>query len=495
MKSAASWHDRAAALRPETRAFIGGHFTEAAAGATFATVDPATGRVVAEVAECGAEDVDRAVAAARAAFDGGVWSRAAPAVRKAALLRLADLIERDGEEIALLETLDVGKPIRDSLTVDVPASAKCVRWFAEAVDKLYDEVAPTDPAVVAMIRRVAVGVVAAVVPWNFPLVMALTKIAPALAAGNSVVLKPAEQSPLTAIKLAALASEAGLPDGVLNVVPGYGETAGAALGLHMDVDALLFTGSTAIGKRFLEYSARSNMKKVGLECGGKSANIVLADCPDIDAAAKAAAGAIFFNQGEICNAGSRLVLAEPIRDAFLDRLLSHAADWSPGDPLDPETRMGALISHDHMRRVLGFVEGARRDGCDVLCGGAPVREDSGGTFLPPTVLDRVQNTMTVAREEVFGPVLSVITVKDTDEAVAVANDSPYGLAAAVWTRDLATAHRVDRALMTGFVWVNTVRVGDMTTPFGGMKQSGLGRDKSLHAFDEVTDLKTTWIQT
>jgi acyl-CoA reductase-like NAD-dependent aldehyde dehydrogenase len=483
-----------AALELRDQAFVDGRFVPAASGATFECVDPATERVLTRVSACDAEDVDRAVRAARRAFEAGTWARRAPRERKQVLLRLADLIERHALELALLETLDMGKPVRDSSTVDVPGAANCIRWNAEAIDKIYDEVAPTGPQAVVMIRREALGVVGAVVPWNFPLLMAAWKVGPALATGNSVVLKPAEQSPLTALRLAELAAEAGLPDGVLNVVPGFGETAGRAVGLHPDVDAVAFTGSTEVGRLFLRYAGESNMKRVSLECGGKSPNIVMADCPDLDAAAEAAAWGVFFNQGEVCNAGSRLLVAESIHDDFLERVLAVGRTLAPGDPLDPATRLGAIVDRTQMERVLGYVAAGRAEGARLRLGGG--RRDVGGRgfFVEPTVFDRVDNRMRIAQEEIFGPVLSAIAFRTPEEAVRIGNDTVYGLAAAVWTRDLNTAHRTAQALRAGVVWVNCFDSGEMSTPFGGFKQSGFGRDKSLHALDKYTELKTIWIQ-
>lgn len=487
-------HARALALAAETRAFIAGRYVDAASGAVFDTVNPASGLATAQVAACGAADVDRAVAAARHAFDAGHWSRASPAHRKAVLLRLADLIAAEVDHLALLETLDTGKPIRDSLAIDLPATIRCLRWFAEAIDKLYDEIAPTQGSVLSMIRRAPVGVVAAIVPWNFPLVTAMTKIAPALAAGNSVILKPSELSPLSALVLGRLAAEAGLPEGVLNIVPGIGPEAGRALALHTDVAALLFTGSTAVGKLLMGYAAQSNLKSVSLECGGKSANIVLRDVPDMDRAVQAAAMGVFQNQGQICNAGTRLLLDAPIHDDFLDRLLAVTEGLTPGDPLDPDTRFGTLISETHATRVrswidIGITEGAQRLTAD--------RQPPSGlrpeVLVPPTILGATTNAMSVAREEIFGPVLCVMRVDGLDDAIACANDSPYGLAAGLWTSDIARALAAQHRLDAGFVWINTLRVGDITTPFGGVKLSGHGRDKSLHAFDNVTARKSVWL--
>lgn len=487
------WEHRAKNIQPRTQAFIDGAFVDAQSGETFDDIGPRDGTVIARVAAGDKADIDLAVAAARKAFEHGVWAQKSPRERKRVLKRFADLMRADVEHLALLETLDVGKPIRDSLRVDVPNAAFCFEWYAEAIDKLYDEIAPTSSRALALVTREPIGVVGAVVPWNYPLIITAWKLAPALAAGNSVVLKPAEQSPLSALRLAELAQEAGLPDGVLNVVPGLGETAGAALGLHMDVDKIAFTGSTEVGRYFLRYAADSNAKSVSLELGGKSPQLVLADAPDLQAAAQAVASGIFYNQGETCNAGSRLLVDRRIREEFVEAVVVASASMQPNDPLDPRTTMGALIDSGHLERVLGYVSSGKEDGAVVRTGGERVRADSGGYFLPPTVFEGVENSMRIAREEIFGPVLSVFDFDSLDEAITLANDTPYGLAASVWTSDLKTAHNVSRALRAGTVWVNCFDYSEVTTPFGGFKQSGHGRDRSLHAFEQYTQLKTTWI--
>lgn len=492
MMSHGEWVERSARLSFPSLAFIDGNHQAAVSGATFECINPATGQKLADVAACDAADVELAVRSARRAFETGAWSRAAPAERKRILVRLAELIEHNRIELALLESLDMGKLVKDAFNLDVPGSAEVFRWYGEAIDKLYDEIAPTDANSLAMITREPLGVVAAVVPWNFPLKMAAWKCAPALAAGNSVVLKPAEQSPLTALRLGELAAEAGLPAGVLNVVPGFGPTAGRALGLHMDVDCAAFTGSTEVGKLFLGYAGQSNMKQIWLECGGKSPNLVMPDCGDLDAAARMAAGAMFFNQGEVCSAPSRLFVHRSAKDEMVERLKTLAEAATPGDPLDPGSPMGALVSEEHTERVMSFIEEGRKT-ADLVAGGERLTIGAGSCFVQPTVFDSVSNDQRLAREEIFGPVLSVLTFDTEEEAIRMANDSVYGLAASIWTDSLSRAHRIARQLHVGSVSINTVDMVSVATPFGGFKQSGSGRDLSLHALDKYTALKTTWI--
>lgn len=487
------WKTRAADLSIRGQAFINGQFVDAASGKKFDSVNPATGEVLAHVAEGDAEDIDRAVAAGRAAFEDGRWSKQTPADRKAVLLKLADLIRSNLEEMALLDSLDMGKLVQDAVTIDAPGSAHFFQWYAEAIDKIYDEVAPTGSGDLALVSRVPLGVVGAVTPWNFPLDMATWKAAAALAAGNSVVLKPAEQSPLSAIRLAELAAEAGIPDGVLNVVPGFGAAAGQALGLHMDVDCLAFTGSTAIGKMFMQYSGQSNLKQVWPETGGKSPNLVFADCEDLDAAADMAAFGIFFNQGEVCSANSRLYVERSIKDVLVEKLISRAQATQPGDPLDPASKMGAIVDESQTEGIMRFVEDGKKSS-NLVAGGERITIDGKGCFVQPTIFDDVDHNNPLARDEIFGPVLSVIPFDTEEEAVSMANDSVYGLAASVWTDNLSRACRVSDALMAGTVSVNTVDALSAMTPFGGMKQSGFGRDLSLHSLEKYTALKTTWIK-
>ena len=488
------WHARAKALKIDGRAVINGKRVNAADSSTFECFSPIDNRKLCDVASGKSADIDLAVAAARAVFNARAWAGKTPKERKQTMIKFADLILENREELALLETLDMGKPITASLNVDVNSAANSLRWFGEAIDKVYDEIAPTADHTLAMITREPIGVVGAIVPWNYPMLMACWKIAPALASGNSIVLKPSEKSPLSALKIADIALEAGIPAGVLNVVPGYGAEAGSPLALHMDVDCIAFTGSTAVGKKIQIMSGQSNLKRAWCELGGKSPNIVFADCKDLSRAAEASAGSIFYNQGESCNAPSRLLVERSIKDQLVQKILAELKNYAPGDPLNEATTMGAMVDCGQMENVLKYIESGKAQGACLLAGGARVKAETGGFYINPTIFDNVTNDMTIAVEEIFGPVLSIITFDTVEEAIAIANDTPYGLAAAVWTQDITKAHTVARRLRAGTVHVNSYDEDDITVPFGGYKQSGNGRDKSLHALEKYTELKTTWIR-
>ncbi len=490
----AYWQQQAQSLTIEGRAFINGEYVDASNQETFDCISPVDGRKLSNIALCQETEANQAVKCARKVFEQGTWSKAAPVKRKAVMLKFADLIEKHGDELALLETLDMGKPINDALNVDIPGALRSIRWSAEAIDKIYDEVAPTADNELGLVTREAVGVVAAIVPWNFPLVMASWKIGPALVAGNSVILKPSEKSPLTAIKLAALAKEAGIPDGVFNVLPGFGHQVGKTLALHNDIDTLVFTGSTGVAKQLMIYAGESNMKRVWTEAGGKSPNIVFADAPNLDEAAIAAAGAICFNQGEVCTAGSRLLVEASIKDEFIEKVKTAILSWQPGNPLDPNTNVGAIVDQTQYERILGYINKGQDEQATLCCGGKKSQPVDGGFYIEPTMFSEVDNSMAIASDEIFGPVLSVITFENMEEAINIANDTPYGLAAGIWTRDLSKAHKMAKAVRAGSVWVNQWDGGDMTAPFGGFKQSGNGRDKSLHAFNKYTEVKATWIK-
>ena len=476
-------------------AFINGSFVPAVSGAMMPITNPATGEDVGEVAACDAADIDRAVAVARDVFERGEWSMAHPSHRRKVLIRFAKLIERHNEDLARLDSLEAGKPITDCRDGDVPEAADTMRWFAESIDKVYDRQAPTGVDVVARITREPVGVVGAVLPWNFPTLMFIWKVAPALAMGNSVVVKPAEQTSLSALLLAELGLDAGLPKGVLNVVPGLGETAGQALGLHPDVDMVTFTGTTEIGRRFLEYSAQSNLKRITLECGGKSPQIILESVRDLDEAAAEAVRAAFWNMGENCSAGSRILVHRSLHESFVERLVLATADLRVGDPSDPRTEIGPLIDPAACERSERFVAQGVVDGARVAIGGGRTLTQTGGWYFEPTVLDGVPVDSVVAREEIFGPVVAVIPFDSEEEAINIANASSYGLASSLWSDDIDAAHRVARRLKAGTVSINCYSEGDYTTPFGGYKQSGFGgRDKGIDALDQYCETKTTWLR-
>jgi acyl-CoA reductase-like NAD-dependent aldehyde dehydrogenase len=475
-----------------TRALIDGRFVDSASGKTYPIISPSTGGMLTEVAECDAVDIDAAVSAARRSFEARDWSGQPPGARKRQLMRLAEAIRANAEELAFLITLDMGKPISDSRG-EVAAAGDCVQYYGEAIDKLYGEVAPTDSTYLTLVTREPVGVVGAIVPWNYPLVLTCWKLAPALAAGNSIVIKPSEKAPLANLRLAELVAETEMPDGVVNFVPGFGDPAGKSLALHSDVDAITFTGSGAVGRLILGYAGASNMKAVSLECGGKSPNIVLADVPDMNAAVEASLNGAYENAGQMCNAATRLLVQDRIADEFIEKVLATTPRFAPADPLDPGTVMGAMVDEAQMHRVLGYIGNGVEEGATLTTGGHRTQPKPGGFYIEPTVFTDVANEMTIAREEIFGPVLSVIRFSDVDEAVRIGNDSIYGLAAAVWTTDITKAHTIARELRAGSVYVNCYDRDDPSAPFGGYKQSGLGREKSLHAIDHFTQLKTTWV--
>jgi gamma-glutamyl-gamma-aminobutyraldehyde dehydrogenase len=475
----------AADLSLPCNAFIDGKFQPAKSRKTFASVNPATGKTIAKLAACDAGDVDLAVKKAREAFDDGRWSRQHPSDRKRVLIRLARLMQRNCHELAVMESVDSGKPVRDCASIDLHETIQCLIWHAEAVDKIYDQTAPVGEDAMALVVREPVGVVGCVLPWNFPMLMMAWKIAPALAAGNSVVLKPAEQTSLTALRIAELACEAGLPRGVLNVIPGMGPDVGEPMGRHDGIDMLSFTGSTETGRRFLNYSAESNLKKIVLECGGKNPAIVLEDAEDLDLVAAHIVNGAFWNMGENCSASSRLIVHAGVKEQLMKRIVARTRDWKTGDPLDPAHHLGALIDKEHFKKVSSYLKKGK-----ALIGG----KTEGGCYVPPTIIDGVKPNDKLAQEEIFGPVLAVITVRSTEEAVAVANQTDYGLAASLFSANGKQALRAARDIRAGTVTINCYGEGDITTPFGGYKQSGFGgRDNSLHAHDQYTELKTIWI--
>lgn len=488
--TAAEYRAIAADLQFPTNAFVNGAFRPANSAKTFKTKNPATGETLAKIAACDSTDVDFAVQKAREAFDDGRWRLLQPIERKSILLKLAKLIERNRHELAVMESLDSGKPVRECQTVDIPDTVNTLRWHAELIDKLYDNTAPVGSNALAMILREPIGVVGCVLPWNFPLLMLAWKIGPALAAGCSVVVKPAEDTTLTTLRVAELAHEAGIPAGVFNVVTGSGKEVGEPLGLHMDVDMIAFTGSTPTGRRFLRYAADSNLKKVVLECGGKNPAVVLDDAEDLDLVAEQVVNGAFWNMGENCSATSRLIVHSNVKDELLQRIGAYLREWKTGDPLDPENRIGALVNKTHFEKVTSFLQDAKKESL-VLAHGGATRE---GIFVEPTVFEGVRPQSRLFQEEIFGPVLSVTTFDTLAEAVALANDTNYGLTASVYTANLKNAIRLSREIRAGVVTVNCFGEGDATTPFGGYKESGFGgRDKSVFAHDNYCELKTVWI--
>jgi len=479
----------------ETRLFIDGKFVDAAGGGRFITTNPANGETLAEMSAGTAEDIDRAVASALKTYRSGAWSRMAPRDRMEVLYRFADLVDENAGQLAVLETLDMGKPIGDVINEDLPAVIATIRFMAECIDKIEGAVTNTDDGAMHLILREPLGVVGAISPWNYPLLMATWKIAPALAAGNTVVLKPAEQSPMSCLRLAELFLQAGGPPGALNVVNGMGEIAGKALALHNDVSKISFTGSTEVGKLILQYAGQSNMKRVGLECGGKSPQIFMSDLPDLERAVAAAYNGVFANMGEVCSAGSRLLVERPIYNEFIERFIAEGEHaYRPGEPLDPETNMGPLVDRESQQRVLGLIETGKREGAKLHFGGSKPAGLESGAYVNPTLFSDVRNEMTIARQEIFGPVASVIPFDGADDAIRIANDTIYGLAAGIWTRDINRAFRLIKNIEAGVVWVNSYEDGDMTQPFGGYKQSGQARDKCMESLKSYTQSKSAWIR-
>lgn len=493
----ATWHRVAEKMKGkfETRLFIDGKYVDAADGGRFENVNPANGEVISEFSAASKKDVDIAVAAARKAYRSGVWSKAEPRERMHVMYRFAQLVRDNAEQLALMDTMDMGKPISDMLDIDIPATAETIQFMGECIDKLEGSVTNTSSDVMHFVLREPLGVIGAITPWNYPLLMATWKIAPALAAGNTVVLKPAEQSPTSAGRLAELFVEAGGPEGVFNVVPGIGETAGRALAMHNDVAKISFTGSTVVGKLLLEYAGRSNMKKVGLECGGKSPQIFMRDIDDLPRAVQGAYDGIYANMGEVCNAGSRLLVDRKIYADFVDQFVAEGKDaYVPGDPLDPETNMGPLVTHSDQARVLGMIEQGKKEGANLKFGGHTPDGLDNGAFVAPTLFTDVNNDMSIARQEIFGPVAAVIPFDGIDDAIEIANDTIYGLCSGVWTSDLNTAHRLIQDIEAGIVYVNCYDEGDMTQPFGGYKQSGNARDKCFDSIKSYTQTKSAWIR-
>ena len=491
MSTTEIWQERANNIKVNGNIFINGKSSPAASGKTFEDYSPTLNKVIGEIASGDQIDIDRAVASAKRAFDSGVWSEMNPRDKKAIMLKWAELLNEHRDELALLETLDVGKPISDSLAVDTRNSARVIQWYAETIDKTYDEIAPAPRNSLAMITREPLGVIGAIVPWNYPMSITSWKLGPALAMGNSIVVKPAENSSLTAIRMAELAIEAGLPEGVFNVVPGLGAEAGSALAKHMDVAKIAFTGSGPTGRKMLQYAAESNMKQVSLELGGKSPQVVLADCKNLKLAAETIGWAIYYNAGQTCNASSRVIVETSVKEELFSHLKDFAQKFIVGDPLDPNTQMGPIVSKAQRDRVNTYLDLIGQDGEQLICGGEKATGDN--LFIQPTLVTKVSNQSRIAREEIFGPVLVAIEAKDDAEALAIANDTEYGLAASVWTDNVAKAHKFARKLRAGTVWVNTFDALDVITPFGGFGASGTGRDKSLHALDAYSALKTTWV--
>ena len=485
----------AQSLTYNTKALINGKLVDAASGKTFDTVNPANGKVITSIASCGTEEVEEAVKVARAAFDSGKWSRIAPEERKKMLFKFADLIEQNATELAVMESIDSGKPICDTVEGDVPETVECFRFAAEAIDKINDEITPTNGDSLCLVRREPIGVCAAILPWNFPILMSAWKLAPILAAGNCVVVKPAKLTSLTLLKLAELSLEAGIPAGVLNVVPGSGKLIGDALANHKEIDLITFTGSTAVGRNLLNCSGNSNIKRVLLELGGKNPCVVTQDIDNLDYAAEEIVKAALWNMGENCTQNSRIIMHKDIKDKLLPKILSEVEKWKVGNPLDPTNLHGALIERAHMEKVLEYVEIGKQEGADLIYGGEQILKETGGNFLKPAVFDNCNQSMRIIREEIFGPVFAIETYTDIEEAIAMANDTEYGLQASVWSDNIHKVQTFTSGIKAGVISVNHFSEGDMTTPFGGFKQSGfMGRDKSIWANKQYTELKSVYVK-
>ena len=473
--------------------FIDGKYHKSISEKSFDNISPIDGKLINKISFAQQSDIDIAVSSARKVFEKGHWSNMAPGQRKKILLKFSQLIERDRLELSLLDTIDMGKTINDTYNADLPTSIDNIEWYSEIIDKLFDDISPSSKEYMGLITKEPIGVVAAIVPWNYPLWMAIWKIAPALITGNSVILKPAEQSPMSAIKIGALLAEAGLPDGVFSVLPGDGPITGKQLCLHNDIDCVAFTGSGVVGKLVLQYSGQSNMKRVQLECGGKSPNIIFADCEDLDAAAEASAYAIFGNQGEVCSAGSRLIIQKEIEKDFINKVAKISTKMQPGDPFDPESFAGAIVNNEQLEKINKYVNIGKEEGASVEVGGNITMKDTGGCYFEPTIFTNVNNKMRVAQEEIFGPVLTTLTFSTFEEAISIANDSQYGLAAGVWTKDINKAIKASREIRAGTVYINNYEEGmDSTIPLGGYKQSGIGRDSGYQALDNYLQVKSTW---
>ncbi len=479
-------------LELPTQAFINGEFVDAQSGATFSTVNPATGETIAKIAACNSEDADLAVATAKAAFESGVWSNLSPSERKDVLLKFVRLIEANATELAVMESLEAGKPIHECVLTDLPETIHCIQWHAEAADKLYDQISPSGHGATGMIVRDPLGVVACVLPWNFPLMMVAWKLGPALASGNSVIIKPAEDTSMTTLLLAKLAYDAGIPAGVFNVVTGYGHEIGQPLGMHPDVQAVSFTGSTLTGRKFLEYSAQSNLKRIVLECGGKSPSVVLSDAENLDSVAENIVNAALWNMGQNCTANSRIIIHKDIKAELTEKIIKAMDAWQTGDPMDPQFMLGAIINRRQYEKILGFIETGKEQGATLLTGGHAIDMD-GGLFIAPTLFDDVTPEMTIAQDEIFGPVFGLMSADSDEHALALANDTCYGLQASLYTANGVKAQKFARRLQAGTVSVNCFSEGDISTPFGGYKLSGFGgRDNSLQAHDQYTEVKTIW---